>query len=1088
MARVADQLEEIEKKVMSGLKDFQRATVERIDTVFRAGRKRVLVSDEVGLGKTLVARGVVAKVARRQKELDDNLVKVIYICSNAAIAGQNLNKLRISGELRAENTSSSRLSMQHLAIFRQESDPDLLDRYIQLIPLTPETSFRTTGTAGTVQERALMYALLRRMPALRNQRRALEVAMQDWAAASWNSWCRDFYEQQVTECDRVSHGEYLRYMTEKLHTELNEPDREGVTCLDELLRLCDAIRKNGFERVSNNKVIGRLRLIFARISLEKLEPDLVIMDEFQRFKFLLNSDPNSETGMLTRKFFHANNVRMLLLSATPYKMYSTMEEIDESQIDEHYSEFLDVMNFLHEDAQDKDNFTAVWNNYSVMLKELTYGDTVILEAKRAAEDAMYRTVCRTERVSAAEAEDLVEVVKQEVCVSEADIRSYVQAQELLDETQANYHVPVDYVKSCPYLLSFMKDYQLKRNIEAYFKKHPQEIRKLKKDTFWLDRHAMDRYDRIPCNNARLSDLMERTVSGGAERLLWVPPSKPYYALQGPFKNAGAFSKTLVFSSWEMVPRMIASLVSYEAERKTVGALIRERGDRNIHYFYSGEKRYPPARLNFSVRNGAPGGMTLFCLIYPSRFLTECFDPVPFLNRKASYREICRSVKEAIGRKLSKFAPRARGPADRRWYYMAPLLLDGPGYVTTWLQSAEELANYDDDTQGSRAKGRTGFLTHLRELSDLYQEMGFGRNCTLGPKPDDLLDVLTDMALAAPAICVNRSYRTYCGSAGGFPSHLPSKVARVFLNRMNTPEATAVVELVCGRKPDDAHWKNLLAYCRQGCFQAVMDEYCHLLSNGLEQDGGMVDPIHEQLIAALDIRTTQYTVDTLSAFRQRIAGGKEKPKRQTNLRTHFAVAFTKGDGAEKDIDRKTTVRSAFNSPFRPFVLATTSIGQEGLDFHTYCRRVVHWNLPSNPIDLEQREGRINRFECLAIRQNIAARYGDIPFKRDVWSDMFEEACRRERTETSSDLIPFWGLRKTDDMIRIERVVPVYPFSRDELSYERLIKILSLYRLTLGQARQEELLEYLFTQFEDSSRLKDLFINLSPYFKQKEKIEG
>lgn len=131
MPRVADHLDEIEERVMDGLKDFQRATVERIDTVFRSGRKRILVSDEVGLGKTLVARGVVAKVARLQKELDDDLVKVIYICSNAAIADQNLNKLKISSELKAESTGSSRLSMQHLTIFRQENDPELLDRYGQ---------------------------------------------------------------------------------------------------------------------------------------------------------------------------------------------------------------------------------------------------------------------------------------------------------------------------------------------------------------------------------------------------------------------------------------------------------------------------------------------------------------------------------------------------------------------------------------------------------------------------------------------------------------------------------------------------------------------------------------------------------------------------------------------------------------------------------------------------------------------------------------------------------------------------------------------------------------------------------------------
>ena len=68
------------------------------------------------------------------------------------------------------------------------------------------------------------------------------------------------------------------------------------------------------------------------------------------------------------------------------------------------------------------------------------------------------------------------------------------------------------------------------------------------------------------------------------------------------------------------------------------------------------------------------------------------------------------------------------------------------------------------------------------------------------------------------------------------------------------------------------------------------------------------------------------------------------------------------------------------------------------------------------------------------------------------------------------------------MRIERIVPMYPFSRDEISYERLIKILSLYRLTLGQARQEELLEYIFQNFEDTEEMKDLFINLSPFHKQ------
>ncbi len=33
-------------------------------------------------------------------------------------------------------------------------------------------------------------------------------------------------------------------------------------------------------------------------------------------------------------------------------------------------------------------------------------------------------------------------------------------------------------------------------------------------------------------------------------------------------------------------------------------------------------------------------------------------------------------------------------------------------------------------------------------------------------------------------------------------------------------------------------------------------------------------------------------------------------------------------------------------------------------------IVHWNLPSNPVDLEQREGRIHRYKGHALRKNIA----------------------------------------------------------------------------------------------------------------------
>ena len=1078
--KVSDKLDQIENNIMSGLKDFQKATVNRIAQLYVDGQKRILVSDEVGLGKTLIARGTVAKLAKIRKAEGDKLVKVVYICSNIAIADQNLNKLRISSEVRKENASYSRLSMQHLNIFNQENDTDLLNGFIQLIPLTPDTSFRMTQGAGTYSERALMFAILRRLPELQDVLPQLEVLMINDAPSAWR-WVKPYYEEEVVSCDIKSHKKYLNYMLKSTKALLKKRQENKNTILKELLEHCEKIKANKNQRIPNNELIGKLRNVFAQISLDKLEPDLVIMDEFQRFKYLINAENNSEINMLTNKFFNSDKVRMLLLSATPYKMYSTLEEIDETQVDEHYKEFLDVMDFLNVTQEEKSNFKTVWSDYSVKLKEITKGSTTVIEAKNAAEGAMYQHICRTERISATESADMINDsdIKDSLEVLEQDIKSYVQAQTLLEEIAAGFNVPIDYIKSTPYIMSFMKDYQLKKHIEKYFKDHPDEVSKMNKDTFWLKRQNIDKYEKIPCNNARLNRVMSHVFKDNAEQLLWVPPSFPYYKPQGVYKNAENFSKTLVFSSWEMVPRMIASLLSYESERRTTGELVKKSRDVEAHYFHKGEKRYPVARLNFSVGlDKKPRAMNLFCLLYPSQFLADCYNPVDCLNRDLSLKEIEAEISTKIRANLDKYEAPESGAPDNTWYYLAPLLLDSArysGYIDTWLDCDESLAAYEDD---EKTKKQKGFLTHLNVLKSVYRETFHGRVVGLGKKPNDLIEVLTDMAIASPAICIHRTYKRY---SKNFSNYLPSQIAKLFINRMNSPESTAIVELAAGKKNNDAHWENLLTYCKNGNLQAMFDEYAHLITNGLDNDEHLIDRLHSNIAESMNIRTTTYNVDTYNNFKAK-ANGKEGTA--VSLRTHFAVAFTKGENKESDADRKKVIRNAFNSPFRPFVLASTSIGQEGLDFHNYCRRIVHWNLPSNPIDLEQREGRINRFECLAIRQNVAKRYGDIDFKKNnVWAELFDEAVKKEKAANAhtSDLIPFWGLTEREDMVKIERIVPMYPFSRDEIAYERLIKILSLYRLTLGQARQEELLEYIFNNCEDTEGMKDLFINLSPYYK-------
>lgn len=1085
MADILHELDSIEASIMGGLKDFQRATVERLDELYRAGQRRVLVSDEVGLGKTLIARGAITKLAKLRVE-DGRLFKVVYVCSNAAIAGQNLNKLRIIKELRAKDAISSRLSMQHLLIFRQEHDPKLLSQYIQLIPLTPDTSFRITAGTGSVEERALMFALLRRMPELKPHLKDLEVAMTDNADISWHDKKRDEYEQQVLTCDKQTGGAYLRFMLPEVSRRIHDTRQAEDSCFKQLISLCEKIARNGHKRVSGTRAIGMLRVLFAQISVDLLKPDFVIMDEFQRFKYLLDSDAESETGVLAKRFFEVEDVRMLLLSATPYKMYSTLEEINELAVDEHYKEFFKVMEFLRTSHNEQLRFREVWNNYSIKLRELSQGDTTILTIKAVAEDALYANVCRTERISARECADMIDdsSVKTPIRPGIADIRSYIQAQQLLDSIGIDVKVPVDYVKSSPYLLSFMRDYQLKRDIERYFKDHPAELGKANKDLLWLKRDEIESFKRIDPSNARLELVTKHAFAQKAETLLWVPPSKPYYELSGAFKGSEYFSKTLVFSSWEMVPRMVASLLSYESELRNARVLASRswQEQRKAKYFTTGSNRYPAARLNFTVSLGKPKGMPLFCLIYPSESLSACFDPVVAQNCRLTLKQLTRVVEKNIAEKLrplSKYGVRT-GREDDRWYYLAPMLMDSQTYREKWLTSGESLAAYADEEGGevSGGRGHKGFRTHLRELNTLLNN----QDLHLGKQPDDLREVLTNMALASPAVCIYRTYHQLFDGpdSGGYSVDMPSQVAKVFINRMNTPESTAVIE-ACYGKSNDAHWKNLLTYCRDGNLQAVFDEYAHILSesNGLSSADERIAYLHRLILESINVRTAFYSVDTFNNLRSRLEGKKPNP---LNIRSHFAVAFTKSDaGIGKGEDRTKAVRNSFNSPFRPFVLATTSIGQEGLDFHYYCRRIVHWNLPSNPIDLEQREGRINRFKCLAIRQNVAKRYGEIQFKSDIWHDMFDRALACEKAERGSELIPFWGLTPSDNMVKIERIVPMYPFSRDAAMYERLMKILSLYRLTLGQARQEELLEYLLKNHNRDEDLRGLFMNLSPFYK-------
>ena len=106
------------------------------------------------------------------------------------------------------------------------------------------------------------------------------------------------------------------------------------------------------------------------------------------------------------------------------------------------------------------------------------------------------------------------------------------------------------------------------------------------------------------------------------------------------------------------------------------------------------------------------------------------------------------------------------------------------------------------------------------------------------------------------------------------------------------------------------------------------------SNSINSSAELADAIAN----ILSIRPSLLEVGSITELKK-TDEGKQKERSKNRLRSHFAMDF----GQQKlssGATRQVNLREAFNSPFKPFVLASTSIGQEGLDFHFYSKKIIH----------------------------------------------------------------------------------------------------------------------------------------------------
>lgn len=1114
---VKARLHEIDKRVMEGLTPFQRATVEHIEQIYKGEQRRVLVADEVGLGKTLIARGVISKIARMRSEEGDDLVKIAYICSNASIAAQNIDRLSIDGDVRLAPADESRLSMQHLTLARERGDEELLQRYIQITPLTPDTSFAISSGTGTMHERALILAVLEydeRFGASTGRYDRLKRLLWDRRANSsvdnWNWWtARAQNDVRLASENARKQDEGSRYPYDVLERVERELTDVGAERIDDI---CAYLDGSECSKQRERHIIISLRQAFSKACVDMLDPDFVIMDEFQRFQSLI-SNTETEAALLAKRFL-SGDTRVLLLSATPFRLFSTEAELDSGGFGDSYHEFLEVMGFLGgQDAARKERFLATWSAYTVSLRSLGSSacDVVsIRAAKGGAEELARNYMVRTERQSTGElgaiADNITHV--REVDVTSKDVLAYVYMRRLIQKAGIRRGLmSAEFVKSCPFPLSFMSGYKLFKELEAATSKQPTLVSANKKSDgglLWLRRWRIASYDNLSIGNARYKALIDDLASDDlvhAEQLLWVPACKPYYtpSNNSPFARAQGFSKMILFSSWAMVPLSLSCVLSYEFERKNVLRLQQITG-RKYRYFKDEEgskneevdaQALPYRRLRF-----AGDQRSAFLLLYPSPYLAGLINVYELASRKVTLKELRRSLRATIAKDLAfalglKQMPRG-GVAGQRatvdWYVIAALKLDaahGHDPLGEILGDEGRLAL----GFGERYKAEESALRNVVQDASSFDFSDYAR------LPADLIDVLVDAAIASPAVCALRTYGAYCERV---PSWLAFQLGHAFVSRMNTASATLTVAAVMERRSTNSvHWKNMLAYACEGNLQAVLDEYAYLqrpMSIDLEPEEAVLR-IHRSMVGGKDEPDFR---NVEARHWVSIANRGNKPERigRMSMRTNIAEAFmeSKSKKSGEGAVTRSNLREAFNSPFRPFVLVSTSVGQEGLDFHKYCRKVCHWNLPSNPIDMEQREGRVNRYQGLSVRQSVAKRYGSRAYgDGPIWQQLFEVAEREELKgedgANKSGLLPNWGVSEGNALVPVERYGYLYPFSRDVVRYHGLIEQVYRYRAVLGQPDQEQLLQMLKERVEEGAlserEAKELFINLCPFVWNRER---
>lgn len=971
-----------------------------------------------GSGRFLIAdevglgKTVSAKViAAELQAIRGAPLNVVYLCPNLDIAAQNMTKLRALAP--GWEKPEDRLS---LVLQKRTARGGTNFRVYCYTPDTSLPGWKTGQRTGRAAERWLIASLLCDIaPNFWRHLRTLDKLRAKQGKSIWFPAQPDDPPAHLKQPFQVA----LRMVMELV----GKPLDDGLTAWIERRK----------DDVAELILRARAALALAALRDPTCRPDLLILDEFHRYADLIvaaEKPPQDELGKERRRVHrmlvdtlmgHGENApALLLLSATPYRL----QRVDRGEIPGgRYGQFTQLVRFLYGRAgaaQASQIEAAITAHHAALERrdDPPAALTAVADAKRALEVLLRPVIARTERATAISGE-LFERPHQP---AEIEPRDLVTFRHLARATDKKVKALRSWVQplwsSVPYPAETLFNYQICKALGRDLP--PVTIAAEKESPAHPQLRALVSKD----GNAAA------TLNCDALTLPWLAPTQPWWALGGHWRELSDArrlrGKALLFSRYRGTPAAVSAWISNEVDRRA------------SHHQTKGKFK-AQAYLRPDIKTPWP----LIALFLPWPTLSGAFEPIR-------------------GKDLSIGDVKRQARLDLRYWLKGQGMLIAPSKATP--RKPWQLAFQLESLLGNSAL----ISGALRHLGTWIKSNPWRRTLASRQVTSKEVAILADWLLEAPGAIVARTLRRHD------PGQLsdPQTLTRVFrfswrqLRQYLGQRYFAGPILGARRRRGGGYPEALRRAMLDGGFEAVLDEHVavmtligddpplKILENSLVGRPGLVQRRTTRGVRRVRVHAA---APYLGADRKAVSNRADR---------------NKADRMEKL--RSDTLRKAFNSPFWPHVLTTTSIGQDGLDFHVWCDRIIHWDLPRDPVDFEQREGRIARYASLGVRRALAEAHGGAA--KAPWESCFGAIFKSARAATHEGLgLERWWSPAAHKPISVTFSLP---FSVSGLRLSRLRDDLVRYRLALGQP-EPQLFEAMIRHFGlDQGRARELALNLSP----------